>query len=429
MKQTRRHTFEILHGAGLAVVLRGMGAVLAFLLNIAIARIIGAEGAGFYFLALSVVSIGAVAAKLGLDNVLLRFVADGASRGDWNSVIGVFRLGTRIAALSTLLTGIGVFALAPWIATALFGEPGLETPLRAISLGIFSFAMMMQMAECLKALNRIPDSMLVSGIISPVTALVLIFPLAKMFGAAGASVAYVAGTLAASAAGGAMWRLATRAHAAPAPRFEAKRLWRSARPLWVMELINRAILPWAPLFLLGVWGTAVESGLFGAATRVAMLVSFFLVAVNTAVAPKFASLFASGEIRLIEKIATRFALIIGLISSPFLLLLIFWGDRVMGLFGPEFARGGAVLSILALGQAVVALTGVYGQFLIMSGHVKYMRNGSFIALIVICLGSGFLIPSLGAIGAAITNALAWSMMSLYLMGACILIFRAHRHDE
>lgn len=51
------HVLEVLRGAGLAFLLRGVGAGLAFLLNVAIGRMLGAEGTGVYFLALSVTSI------------------------------------------------------------------------------------------------------------------------------------------------------------------------------------------------------------------------------------------------------------------------------------------------------------------------------------------------------------------------------------
>ena len=92
------HSREVLSGAALAFVLRAVGAGLAFALNVVIGRLLGAEGAGLYFMALSVVTIGAVITKLGLDNTLLRFIASGASSGDWSRVLGVFRMGMRLAA-------------------------------------------------------------------------------------------------------------------------------------------------------------------------------------------------------------------------------------------------------------------------------------------------------------------------------------------
>ncbi|PKO87642.1 MAG: hypothetical protein CVU16_15330 [Betaproteobacteria bacterium HGW-Betaproteobacteria-10] len=418
------HLVEVLRGAGLAFVLRGIGAGLAFALNVVIGRMLGAEGAGLYFLALSVVSIGAVVTKLGLDNTLLRFIAAGASVADWSRVIGVFRTGTRLAAAASLSGAMIVFAAAPLMAEYLFGEPALSSPLRAISLGIFTFAMMMLLSECLKGLKRIRNSMLVSGVLYPMIALALIWPLATAFGPTGAALAYVAGTGGAAAVGYAMWHANMRNHSAPEAAFDRGTLWQSARPLWVMELINRAVLPWAPLFLLGIWGTAADAGVFGAATRVSMLVTFFLVSVNTVIAPKFAELHAKGEIEMIGRLARSFALLITLATSPLFLVLIFAGDWVMGLFGPDFARGGTALAILALGQAVVCITGSAGQVLIMTGRVTHMRNGSMIALVVMGSSALLLIPGLGINGAAIASALSLAVMNSYLaFSAYMIVFK------
>ena len=67
------HLREVLTGASIAFLLRVLGAAAAFALNMVIGRLLGAEGAGLYFLALSVALIGSLLAQLGLANTLLRF--------------------------------------------------------------------------------------------------------------------------------------------------------------------------------------------------------------------------------------------------------------------------------------------------------------------------------------------------------------------
>lgn len=407
------HVEEVLNGAVVAFVLRAFGAGLAFVLNVVIGRLLGAEGAGLYFLALSVVMIGAVITKVGLDNTLLRFVASGASSGDWNSVLAVFRMGMRLAAGTSLAAAGAIFALAPWMSEHVFRVAPLAPTLRVMSFGIFSFATMTLLAESLKGLKRIRNSMLVSGVLYPTIALVLIWPLAENYGAQGAAAAYVLGTGTAAAIGWTMWRANTAHVAAPTPAFERKTLWRSCRPLWTMAIINQGVLPWAPLFLLGIWGTAEDAGIFGAATRVAMLVTFFLTAVNTVIAPKFAELHTNGEIKALGRVARRFALLITLAASPLFFLLIFAGDWVMALFGPDFIRGGTALAILALGQAVNTMTGSVGYLLIMTGHERDTRNASVLSMILILSFSILLIPSQGLIGAAIASAVTVAATNIY----------------
>lgn len=54
------HMREVARGTLLAFVLKLGGSGLAFAFNVAVARLMGAEGAGLYFLALAVTTIGSV---------------------------------------------------------------------------------------------------------------------------------------------------------------------------------------------------------------------------------------------------------------------------------------------------------------------------------------------------------------------------------
>ena len=407
------HTKEVLSGALIAFALRSVGAVLVFVLNVLIGRLLGAEGAGLYFLALSVVTIGAVITKLGLDNALLRFIATGASSSDWNKVVGVFQLGMRMAACASLAAAALVFIFAPWIAERLFDEVALTSTLRAMCFGIFTFAMMTLLAESLKGLKRIRDSMLVSSVLYPGIALIMIWPLARQFGASGAAAAYVLGTGLATLIGWIMWRTNIDGVAAAAPRFERAILWRSCRPLWAMSIINRGALTWTPLLLLGFWGSTEEAGVFGAATRVAMLVALFSSSVNAVIAPKLAELYNQGEIETLGKLARRFSLLVTVAASPILLLMIVAGDWVMGLFGPDFIQGGTALAILAIGQVINTITGPVGYVLIMTGYERDSRNASALSLVLLLGCAIMLVPDQGLIGAATAGAAATIMGNVY----------------
>ena len=406
------HAREVLSGAALAFLLRAFGAGLAFALNVAIARLLGAEGAGLYFLALSLVVITSIVARMGLDNTVLRFVASAVSLGDWGRVKGVQVLSLKLAGSVSLCLALICFVSAPWIAQYLFDKSALTAPLRWMSLGIFTFSTMMLLAESLKGLKRVRDSMLVSGVLSPAFGLILIWPLTTLAGVAGASLTYVLATAVSAVVGVLFWRHALRSHSLSASPFPQRELWASSRPLWGMSVITQGVMPWAPLFLLGIWGSAEETGIFGAATRVAMLVSFCLTAVNTIVAPKFAELHTKGDLRALAMLARQTAHIVLLLSLPLFLFLTIAGDWVMSWFGPDFTRGGTALAILALGQAVNATTGSVGFLLIMAGHERSVRNSAIASSFVLVSGAVTLIPYYGMSGAAIASAASVATMNI-----------------
>ncbi|MDV7142067.1 polysaccharide biosynthesis C-terminal domain-containing protein [Tropicimonas sp. TH_r6] len=402
---------DLITSAGMAFALRGAGAVLAFGFNVAIGRVFGAEGTGLFFTALAMVVILSAISRLGLDNAMLRLIAASAAIPDWARVNGVFRIGMRSATLASLVLAAALLGLAAPLSERLFDTPELTRPMQLMSLGIVTFSLMMLLSESLKGLSRIPQAMLVSGVLWPLFGILLVWPLAQAFGPDGASLTYVGATGAAALCGWLMWRHLR--NDTPADTAVAPELWSSARPLWAMAIITTGLLPWAPILLLGIWGSASETGLLGVSTRVANLVAFFLVAVNNVLAPRFAALYQMDETARIRQLARRFALLTALAASPLLLVLIFAGDVVLALFGPEFTDGTTILAILAVGQAFNAATGSVGVLLMMTGNERAVRNGALLAAAIVLVASVVLIPTLGAIGAAIAAAGAVIAMNLF----------------
>lgn len=405
------HLREVLTGASLALLLRGAGVAIAFALNVAIGRVLGAEDAGYYFLALSMVMIGSVFARLGLDNTLLRFIAAGAAKDEWGELRGVFSLGIKIAGGTSFALSLFLSIGAPWIAVHIFDKQGIIEPLRWMSFGIFTFSVMMLLAESLRGLNRIRDSMLVSGVIFPLISLILLWPLTSRWGVAGASISYVLSTGIAGIYGMFQWNRATKGRAAPEP-FPLKPVWDSAHPLWLMSLIRLGLMPWAPLFLLGIWGPGADSaGVFGAVTRVAMLVTFLFIATNTAIASKISKLLKAERIDELRDLSRKVSAIVTIASTPILLFLIFKGDFVMLLFGRDYSTGATALAILSIGHLIISATGLGGTILVMSGRENYVRRSAVVSTFILFALAFLTIPTLGIVGAALATAGSMAFMS------------------
>jgi O-antigen/teichoic acid export membrane protein len=416
------HMLEVINGAAVALVLKMLGAVLAFAFNIAVARLLGAEGAGLYFLALSVTTIGSVIGRVGLDNALLRFVAVNATHGDWDKVNGVYALGMRMAIAAASAITLIVFIAAPWMAETLLNKPDLTWPLRWMSLSILPFSLLNLHAESLKGLKRIPDAMLVRSIGLPLISLLLIYPLSQLSGLIGVILAYSAGTIMSASLGVWAWHRALSGNVTTKAYFPVKELWASCKPLLMVAVMNRAVLHWAPIFLLGIWATNEEVGIFGVASRTAMLVSFMLAASNNILAPKFSELYARGDIEAMGQTARRSALMITMLASPSILVLIFGGHWVMALFGPRFARGGLVLAILTIGQIVNTLAGSVSHFLIATGDEAIVRNTVVMAALAQTAICAALIPWFGSVGAAVAVAIGTSALNLT---SAYMVWRRH----
>ncbi|MDA2913816.1 oligosaccharide flippase family protein, partial [Acidobacteriia bacterium AH_259_A11_L15] len=154
------HLSEVLGGASVSFFLRLVARVLSLGFNILLARLLGAEGAGVYYLALTVTTLGGVVGRLGVPNALLRFSAAHAAGEDWEGVAGLYRQGMRVATLASLLvTGLLLLG-AGWIAREIFSEAALGTPLRLMSLVILPASLLVLHSHLLRGLGKIRDSLL-----------------------------------------------------------------------------------------------------------------------------------------------------------------------------------------------------------------------------------------------------------------------------
>ena len=411
------HMLEVINGAAVAFVLKVLGAGLAFLFNLVLARTLGAEGAGLYFLALTVTTIATVFGRMGLDNTLLRYTAANASIDDWAAVKGVYVKGMRLALIASSLSAIAVFVFAPVLANKVFQKPELIEPILWMSLAIMPMTFVMLQAQSLKGLKRIRDSFIVFGVGVPGISLTILLLLGGSYGVKGGVWAYVLGAILTALIGVILWHIATPQLRNVSTSFQTNELLKSSIPLfWVASM--SMLINWTATFTLGIWGTKEDVGLFGMASRTAMLTSMILVSVNSISAPKFAELYKKKDMAALGATARNAAKLMTLVASPMLLLFLVAPQWVMGMFGEEFQKAGTLLSILAIGQFINVATGSVGYLLMMSGNEKLMRNSvAFVAVMSVVLNA-ILIPIYGPFGAVIATAVclaSQNLISVYMV--------------
>lgn len=410
---------EVVQGAGIALVLKVCAAGFSFGFSVLLARLFGAEGAGIYFLALTITTIGATVGRFGLENTLLRFIAAHAAKGEWGAVRGVYRKGMGLALVISLSISLLLFSVAPLMAVHLFHKPALAVPLRWMTLAISPFAMLFLHGEALKGLKHIRDSQLVQGVGLPALTCLGLICVGSRFGVKGATWVYLTSSVLVAVCGAFFWRRYTPQLRNVVPAFETRRLFDSCVPLFWVQIMSMMI-NWAAMFSLGIWASKAEIGIFGVALRTAMLTSFILTSVNSIAAPKFSALFNQGDIAGLASTARKSSALMTVFAAPILLLFLIAPNLVMGLFGHDFNKGGPLLAILAIGQFLNVATGSVGYLLIMSGNERLMRNNTIVIGFITVLLNLVLVPFWGDIGAAIATAASMAMLNL---GALYLVWK------
>lgn len=409
---------ELVRGASLALVIRTAGALITFGLNVLIARRLGVDQTGAFFLALTVATLASVIARAGAPNTVLRFVAANAADNGWNTVRAAYRRGLSICiGVGVAVTAV-IVLLAPLLAERVFGQPEIRSALVAMALLIMPTATFRLSSMALQGLGRVADAALSSMALLPGFAIVflLLLPdtdlLLTIY-------LYVAATFATAVVADIRFRMAMRGRSTGDGSLTIDGFTRSSLPLLWVEICQN-INTWAALFFLGIFGTQADVGLFGAAARVALLLVFALMAINMIVSPRMAAAHQRGDLDGLARTARRGALMSVVMATPMLIVVLLAAKPIMGLFGPEFRAGWPLLSILALGQFVNALTGSVGYALVMTGGERHLRNTLFVTTTLTILLCVTLIPAFGTIGAALTQA---SVLAIQSLGATWMVWR------
>jgi O-antigen/teichoic acid export membrane protein len=159
----------------------------------------------------------------------------------------------------------------------------------------------------------------------------------------------------------------------PATLFESgletdRSLWtKESVGLWAVSILQ-STGPNLTVVIVGFMLASNDTALFFAALKTATLLKLPLAAGGVVAAPLISRHYRAGQISDVQKISNY--LVIG-ITVPVLLgllLLVFFGEWILGFFGPEFVSAQPVMILIAMGTLVNALSGPTGIIMNMTGH-------------------------------------------------------------
>jgi len=412
------HLREIIHGSFIGLGVKALSAISIFLMNIMVARTLGAAEAGLFFLGFTLVTVAAAVGRLGLDQGIVRFVAASQVTNSIGTLHGAYRKAiTWVAIASFGIALLGWFSV-DWLVNNLFKQPGFESVLRSILIAIPLVALYTMQAQGLQGLKQIAKSMLTLNVLVPV--ILLLFMFIAPTTSAKVTVQYFNIACLLTLSIGWLFWLKSAPKTEKVENFSSSQMRAICMPLWVVVILSQ-VVQWSSQLMLGAWGTSEEVAFFSTAQRTAMLTSFVLFAVNAIAAPKFAAMHAQGDIEGLKRMALWSVRLMLLAAVPALLIMLLVPEWLMSFFGDEFRAASGALMILALGQFVNIATGSVGYLLSMTGHEQELRNNAILSAITGFLLGLILIPNFGLLGATIATAVA--IASQNLLGA----YQVRRH--
>ncbi len=377
------------------------------------ARFLGQKESGFLFLAMTVGHLAATVCRLGVERALTRLIAAELSLGQGKAAGRVLLIGAAATTAAGLVLGMAVGGLAPFAAAVFFHDPDAAASLQACAWTIPAMTLAFTLTFALVGLGRTVAAQILQNVLWPSGLLAgllgglhsarsLIFVLA-------ASLVLTA-FLAALAIAADRRRL-TVSEELPAGTARLPSLWRTAWPLYVVELVQVSIAS-LPVMILGVFADAAAVSVFSIALRASMLVWVVLLSLSTVASPRFAALHRLGHGAELATTNRRVQLAGAILGGGLCLVLGAAAQPLLSLIGPGFAAGTSVLAMLVLGQAVNALYACQDTLLAMTGRGETLKRLNLMQLAVMLSLSFLLIPPFGAMGAAIATAVTTAQGAL-----------------
>ena len=405
----------LVRGAAGTFALKVVATGLSFLMSFLLARLLGAFSYGAYAYAITWVDLLSAPALLGSGNLLIREMAAYKVRLEWHLMRGLLRWANVV----TLLTSLGLALLAAggaWILTD-DSESQMISTIWVALLMIPLLALIHVRQAALQGLQHVVVGQLPEVLIRRLFFIVFVgVAYAALGSGLTAPWAMWMDVLAAGIALLFAIRLLQKAvpqYAQEASPVYQTRVWLcSMFPLVIVNVIQ-AISGQVALVLLGSLQGAEAVGIYAVAYRGAALIAFPLLAINTALSPAIAGLYAAGGMQQLQRVITKSARLIFFTSFPLAMSLMLFGYGFLSFFGQEFTLGQTTLLILCVGQLVNATMGPVRLLLIMTGHE---RDSAVVfgvnALLNLSL-SVILIPKWGMEGAATASAsslIIWNLL-------------------
>lgn len=185
-------------------------------------------------------------------------------------------------------------------------------------------------------------------------------------------------------------------------------------PLLAVYMINQ-IHSWVDTFLVGLYLTPDEVGLYSGTVLLARILTVLFGAISFMYVPLASRFHGSGDADQINRfylIMTKW--IVGASLPLFLVFLLYPELVLVTLFGEDYRAGATVMQLLALGFFSHALLGLNGQSLIVFGRQTFVATALAIAVLANAIVSVALIPTFGIEGAALGSMAAYVTSNLLI---------------
>ncbi len=388
------------------IMVSGAGAAVSFLIQLALARLIGAEGYGTYLLVMGWLTVAQLFGKMELDLASVRFVGSYIATGRWGLLHGFLRTSRMVVVATSFAIAIGGALGILLFVDPLSAKHSDFPAALLVACGLLPLATLLLMeGAVLQGLHRYVESQLPPSLFRPLGFGLLVLLAYFVAGIRPTAPLAVGGNLVSTCLALAVtfiWRrraLPPEVRAAE-PAFDRGTWARTAAPLFAVSLGQVVISHQMNLIVIGVMLTTTQAAVYGAASQLTMPLTLAAASVTYVAQSMIADLYSRDPARLQSLIRAVTWLSVAIVL-PIATVLIAFGPFLLRLYGPGFDAGYVPLIMLTIAEMVVGLIGsLAGYLLTMTAHE---RQAAWIIGLTAALNLGLAIvltPRFGMVGTA-----------------------------
>lgn len=402
------------------MVFRSFGVLFTYLLFFAIAELFNPTYLGIFNTCWTMLMIGAVIGKMGLDTAIVKFIAETISGKKLEQLKSVYRTGSLIVLSGSVIIATVFVVLSIQLSIAFFDSAEKAYLIRLMGLTIIPFAQMSYNSESLRGMKKISlfsffqNSSVYFSMLVLLLIFFLIFRTPQVIIPSLSIGIFILFILSFITVRKQIGKLTATIQKQKEKNFSLRFILQISLPMLLSNSLF-LIMNWTDTLMLSYFEEEAAVGIYNTALKIAALNSIALVAINSIAAPKFAELYSQRESARFKKVVKQTTLLSFSISFPIFIIILLLPEFLLSIFGEEFIPGTTALLILLAGQAFNAFAGSTMNVLNMTHKEKVGRNILLIGVCVNFILNIILIPRYGINGAAIATAsssILWNLLAI-----------------
>ena len=423
--------YELISGGAWALSSKVMLAIVGLVINALLTRLLTPQEVGAYFLTLTLVGCASMLAQLGLDHAVVRLIAESLG-------LKKFLRARKAIFKALLLLSCGIITLAlvlfcglgDFLATRLFNSSIISEVIDLTVIWFVAVAFQGVIAEIFRGFQDIRYASIFGGLFSKIISVLLFAILWICQGHSDLKqvliISAIGGLTSVFISGVLIFQ--------KIKKYDIKKDGNSVNDIYnklryreilmislplLLSNISNFILTQSDIWIVGAFHTQETVAIFGAATRLILLITMPVLAVHAVVTPLIANLYAQKRNTDIE-ITLRASAAAAIIPSIliFLSYVIFGRFLLEFVFGDFYKAGYLILVILCFGQMINIWAGSCGYALMMTGYQNRMMYISLISGFVAIVLGILLAGPYGAEGVAVATSTGLSLRAI-AMWLCV----------